>query len=297
MEISHRYMDLVRLMYLCQNNRMKVVAFFLALLFSLSACYERREGCLDLQATNFDLSADRPCADCCQYPSLFLSPQHRIIPADQPDTSFVFSYDSAYAVAPHEQDSFRFQSLFFYLYDFELKGPQANLEVSDELSWYDAQGERRQSKDDFVLVEAGSSSNLLIGTLREYGSFDSLIFWVGLPPEIQTADISRMPEGHPLQFRSDSLNWEEGLGYIPLRLAMYRDADQLSDSIVLRIFEPVRVSLSANNTPFELMPGSDAVLKLQFNYLAWLQGADVRHDQIEALETRLHNQLPDAFSW
>ncbi len=276
---------------------MKFGLFFLSLLFLFSACYEREEGCLDLQATNFDLSADRPCADCCTYPSLLLSPLHRVVPADQPDTSLNFSYDTAYAVEPHLQDSFRFQSVFFYLYNFCLKGPEARLEVPDELSWYDAEGERHVSKDDFVLVEAGSSSRLVLGSLRDYGLFDSLIFWVGLPPEIQAADVARMPSGHPLQIRADSLNWDEGTGYIPFRLAIYRDADQVSDSTVLRIFEPVRIGLSANEAPFEVLQGSDAVLELHINYLAWFQGADVRNDSPDALEARLQSQLSAAFSW
>ncbi len=276
---------------------MKALCAGLLFVVLLTSCYERQEGCLDLQATNFDVAADRPCADCCTYPSLQLSPLHRVIPADQPDTSFVFSYDSAYAVAPFEQDSFRFQSLFFYLYDFRLKGGEGELEVSDAFSWYDAAGQKHTGKDDYVLIDAGSSSRLTIGELRAAGQFDSLIFWVGLPPEIRQADITRMPAGHPLNFRSDSLNWEEGTGYIPLRLALYRDAGQLQDSTVLRVFEPLRIGLSANAGAFEVVQGSDAVLKLQFNYLSWLEGADVRNDLPENLEERIRQQLPASFSW
>ncbi len=276
---------------------MKTICTGLFFVVLFASCYEKQEGCLDLQASNFDVAADRPCADCCTYPSLQLSPLHSVIPSDQPDTSFAFSYDSAYAVAPFNQDSFRFQSIFFYLYDFRLKGPEGTLEVSDEFSWYDATGEKHTGKDDYLLIDAGSSSRRTIGELHRAGTFDSLIFYIGLPEEIRQADITRMPSGHPLDFRSDSLNWEAGMGYIPLRVALYRDAAQVQDSTVLRIFEPVRISLSANGGAFEVVPGADAVLKLQLNYLAWLEGADLRNDTPEALEERIRQQLPASFSW
>ncbi len=275
--------------------RLLLYVAVMALLFS--ACYERVEGCLDLQATNFELSADRPCEDCCTYPTWKLSPQHRVVPADNPDTSLAFSYDAAYAVAPNLQDSFRFQQIFFYLYDFSLKGANGTLEVSDEFSWYDAAGVQHAGKDDYLLVDAGTSVRMVIGTLRDYGVFDSLVFWVGLPPEIQQADIARMPAGHPLQFRADSLNWEEGIGYIPFRLALYRDASQLQDSVVLRIFEPVRVSLSANDMmPIEIEQGQEAVIELTINYLAWLQGADVQQEDIPTLQMHIRQRLVEAFS-
>ena len=39
-------------------------------------CSSKEEGCLDYRARNFDLDADKGCADCCTYPSLYVDLNH-----------------------------------------------------------------------------------------------------------------------------------------------------------------------------------------------------------------------------
>ena len=41
-----------------------------------SSCADDEEGCLDIQATNFDVTTDIACANCCTYPTLSFRVNH-----------------------------------------------------------------------------------------------------------------------------------------------------------------------------------------------------------------------------
>ncbi|HMV23421.1 MAG TPA: hypothetical protein PKA71_03780, partial [Saprospiraceae bacterium] len=48
--------------------------FLSSVVLFFTACYQPKEGCLDINATNFDATADEEC--CCQYPVLQLKFKH-----------------------------------------------------------------------------------------------------------------------------------------------------------------------------------------------------------------------------
>ncbi len=63
---------------------MSRVGGVIALVFFLAGCYEPKEGCLDPQAVNYDVTADEACADCCTWPSLRLSVKHAMLRRTSP---------------------------------------------------------------------------------------------------------------------------------------------------------------------------------------------------------------------
>ncbi len=53
-----------------KNQTLLSLPFLIALFCILSGCYEPIDGCLDPLSSNFSLTADNDCEDCCSYPSI-----------------------------------------------------------------------------------------------------------------------------------------------------------------------------------------------------------------------------------
>ena len=96
----------------------------------LNACYEDQEGCLDINATNFDVEADINCPDCCTFPMLQLDYQHK---AETADTTINFSYESI-TYQDGAGNPFRVRSVQYYLSDFHLIIPGGDtVQVADTI--------------------------------------------------------------------------------------------------------------------------------------------------------------------
>ena len=93
----------------------QLIILCLLVLALCSSCYEVVEGCLDTNAVNFAIDADRECEDCCTYPTLSI----RFVNIwDDGDTSFTFNYNAIYEDAGGQ--AFSFNRITYYLKDFAL---------------------------------------------------------------------------------------------------------------------------------------------------------------------------------
>lgn len=243
-------------------------------LFLCSSCYQKEEGCLDLRAVNFDVTADIPCSDCCTYPALSIKPEHRVI---LPDTTLVFRYDSLYSVSAFPDVKFRVHQLRYYLSGFRLLRTGGKGEVTDSITLYLPQGPGDTLSvrvvDDFVLADRNFLQAVQLGAWNGDGLFDRLEFLIGLSPDIRLADPGRLPAGHQLAAPAGGVNWEEGTGYIS-NYFMYSLEDQPQDTIRVPMTTAVPVSVGLN-PPLDLKPGFNIRLSLYFNYLAWWEGLDL----------------------
>ena len=88
-------------------------------------CEPPTRGCLDIEATNLDVSADAPCEDdCCTYPQLVLT-------VNQEYNGAIWRPDSAY-----QNDLgywFRIRSIVFYLSDFTFFQNGTSYQITDSL--------------------------------------------------------------------------------------------------------------------------------------------------------------------
>jgi hypothetical protein len=184
----------------------------LPLLFS--SCYEKEEGCLDIQAVNFDPGADLACEDCCTYPSLSLRVEHRVI---FDDTIVPFRYDSLYSVEPFPDVNFRVHRLRYLISGIRLLNTEGEGRVTDTVSVYVSQNPGDTTSliavNDFVLADRSFLQAAQLGGWDGYGVFDRLEFIFGVDPALQYGIPSKMPSGHPLGTQAAEFNWEEGQGY------------------------------------------------------------------------------------
>ncbi len=53
------------------------LVIFIGWIIILNSCYESKEGCLDPLSSNYDVSSDNDCTDCCIYPSISWKLDHQ----------------------------------------------------------------------------------------------------------------------------------------------------------------------------------------------------------------------------
>lgn len=271
----------------------------LLLMVFLSGCYEPKDGCLDVNATNFDLDADRPCPDnCCEYPELRLSLQHKWV---YPAAAYTLNLgDTLYPDAGGHL--FRLDKIAFLLSGFRLTFSDGSiLQVSDSLEIdkfaADLSREPAVIKDDILLVKPPGSAGLVVGNFRNSGVIQSISFTIGLEDPANSADPSSAPNSHPLQDTAQFI--EPGLGYYANKISLFRTAES-TDTIPLALNMPVTGSRTGVSLPvtdhFILQPGFNLRITLQVDYSRWFaQIQDIRNDPPEILIRKIVDSLAQSF--
>lgn len=264
------------------------------ILFLLPSCYEPQEGCLDIQATNFDAEADNQCPDCCTYPNMALGFRHRVVKAD---TFFNLVYlDSVY------NDDFgqpyRFKNIQFYVSNFHLIRPDGSEElVSDQLQ-FELQGteEKISVENNFALVNRNTFTDYTLGTYVVSGDFAGMRFALGVEGEANQADPNTLPEDHPLHIEED-MYFNADSGYVFNRIELFRDttaADTIPTVLEIGLNDNLReVTLPAS---FNLIEGFDIVVTLQVDYLTWFRGVDIKNDSEEQMRDKIVQNITESFS-
>ncbi|MFT5386456.1 MAG: hypothetical protein ACI8X3_002406 [Saprospiraceae bacterium] len=261
-------------------------ALFLSLLLIIS-CKDRIDGCRDIEATNYDVSADDPCSDdCCTYPSLLLEVSHKY-------DSLNFSFASTYIIAG---DTLRFEQVIFYLSNFRLVNETDSMEVVDTIE-LDIIGQGTDIfKDDYTLVSRSVSSfSYNVGQIRGTGEFNTLKFSVGIAGNAAFANAGTVTDGHPLSINTDTL-WTDTAGYVFNRVTVIPDTSNIS--IVRQIDinggeNLVEVSLAFSQ---EVILGIDVEIPLKIDYEKWFSGIDFVNDSTDVIITNIVEQTTNAFS-
>ena len=264
---------------------------FLAL---LPACIEDQEGCLDLDAVNFDVEADIDCIEpCCTYPALQLAVRHRVVSADFPDSLQRFRYDSIYLLgndaAPISFDVFRFyvQNVALLLSD------GSALQVADRLEVFSPTAGALTLIDDVALIDQAEFGNRRLGSLLPGGTVTGVAFEVSLPEAWQLIAPGEFPEGHPLRVGPSELLFDTLDGYSGLA-TVFRIPPTTADSTVVRFLGEIPVSL-ALDTPVPLRRGFDVTISLQLNYERLFESTAIATATDGTLFSAIVDRLPNCF--
>lgn len=243
----------------------KRTLYLLWISFLALQCNQPTEGCRDVQATNYDVTADEDCEmSCCVYPTLTLqiSPKIRQV-IDNVDTIIAFSYDKQYALPDNLADTFSVQRIRAYLSDFRLISTIGDThKISDTKTIELATGENVTLSDDFFLFDAGSSSYEL-GTFNEQDIYDKVKFNVGLYSELKGVNPDETMINRLKKIAPDSLNYDDTYGYIAQRYVIFAPHTAV-DSTVLSVFNPQEIELPI--TPITFKSGYDGTLKMTMRY-------------------------------
>jgi len=267
------------------------LAFVLLLLvFHLlyfSSCFEPREGCLDIEATNFDAAADENC--CCFYPALRLTLLPRY------DT-LIWKPDTAYEYAPGRW--FRIKQAVFYLSDFQVLQNGTPIPVSDTLglSVFGPSNDtlREVFTNDFQLVRR-TTLNYAVGTFRPAGAFEAVRFRVGIPDAAQRIVPELAPDGHPLRPQGEGLWLGKDTGFVALKLIITRDSIETTVPDTLIFSRPDFSSLVLQSDgAFQHESGYDFPMQLIADFRELFRDVDLTTGDISAWKARMVANLPAA---
>lgn len=159
------------------------IAYFL--LFSLYAivflsCADKTEGCLDYSAISIDVTAEKACEKCCQYPKFNLS--FVVYDTVNSTINFVRKGDTIKTT----RDSLILDKIGFYINDIKLSfNSSGDVLIQDTLGvFYSAEADAEKSLFSLSNARIFSSSNTQVGAFKTYGTIEGLSFNVGVPQNL-----------------------------------------------------------------------------------------------------------------
>lgn len=272
------------------RRRSTALLLFLTGGMLLTGCYEPKEGCLDVRAVNFDVSADIDC--CCEFPALKVEVLQRF-------DSLVWLPDQVYTNALGQP--FRLQHVALYLSGFEFGRNGMLYGVEDSLLfkvWDPGSADtlERRLRDDIILVRR-SPSEYTVGQFSESGAFESLRFRVGAGADARDVIPELAPNGHPLRPQAENLWLGRDTSYAALRLVVVRDtlSGTLPDTLYFTRQDFDNPVIEETRT-FNHQTGYDFRVRLTIDYARLLQGVDWQNGDKTVWKNTIANNLSATFS-
>lgn len=262
--------------------------FFFICCYLLTSCFQPETGCLDIEASNFDLSADEQCGadddsgSCpCTYPTISIGT------VDQDFAKQAFKRESIYQV---EGGYVRIKSLKFYLSEFRfIRSDGEYIGVEDTITLTTFNDDSDLFEDNFLLIS--QQTNVSIGMVKQSATYDSIRFLVGISSTANTANPTTIrSSNHPLADDEMHFGTQEE-GYIFNKIVLTKDTiTDLRDTIPTEdiIFEiggndklvEVKLPISYENTSGK----SFSIGTLRIDHAKWFDGINFAADS-DALMT------------
>ena len=247
-------------------------------MFSLlcAACFDAREGCLDISATNFDVAADKDC--CCTYPLLNANILHRI---DTNPLTLGAKYGGV------SGDSFAILDFAFYLSDFTVFRQNEAFYVQDTVRM----GILKNSdtvyvgfRDDIIAVQRNNAPVHVIDTFPYQGIFDKITFRFGLKDSLLEVLRSEAPSGHPMGSGNRGLynSLVQEYDGMWMNVVRFLPPNNQADTLMLRFSSsglPADIDLFGTQTLVQ-KTGFDLTFTLEIDYLKWFATVDLQADEM-----------------
>jgi hypothetical protein len=273
--------------YLSKDRFRKFLKFPKSILFILTVifqnCQAPTEGCLDVRATNFDVTASKACEKACQctYPALVISANYKM------DTSN-FYFDSTYMSGGQK---FRVVSAQMYLSDFQLINSQNSVfRTLDSVALSRATDTINVLKN-YALVGKSVGFDFAIGSFTGTGGFTKFKFRVGLDDVTAKAVPTKMPLTDPLSIKSDSMYISSSKQYIFNKFVIAKGVN-FKDTLRLNILAPQDLQIVKN---LSFTEGVNAKIPLTINYSKFFTGVDFSLAP-KLIEDKISLNTPTVFS-
>ena len=277
-----------------KNGALKGGLWLFLLASTLPACYQPVEGCLDINAANYDVEADNPCDDCCMYPQLKWRFRHRRI---TPQGTVNFSY--ADTLTDDFGQPFRVTRITYYLQGARLVRPDGmEWGVEDTVSLYyaTAPGDTVSQlfQDDFFQLNANNFNTFGVGTFREDGTFSGQKLLIGLTTDAARTIPLRAPDNHPL---ADETLWQADSGYVQCRIELFPGVTE-ADTIlkIINLYSPNPLTEIQGFLPLDIPLGFSPVVIVEVNYAPWFSGVNIRQDATEIIAQKVAENLRQTFT-
>ena len=265
-----------------------------------STCYTPIEGCLDINATNYQVDTDRSCGGCCTYPDLTVDFQHKVV---LPDTVYNLVYeDSTYFDGAG--NAFSIRNIDLYFSEAHLVRPDGSiLQVTDTLQLpveqADGSVQLEVIEDNFTQVNPGVFGQKTMGKILGSGSFNQVQFKLGVPDPANLVAPVEFPLEHPLA--DTALYIDQTEGRLFYRIDLFRiqgQADTIETRILISGSDQLRTLELPVDEPaeFYLDPGRAPKIELRIDYLTWFRDVDLVTDPPSLIAEKIVNNATQSFS-
>ncbi len=267
---------------------LKNAAYFLPFFLLTTACEEPKKGCTDIRATNFDVAAAQDDNTTCTFPKLVVQVAYIIGGNGLKDSSLLNT--SAYKNALGQP--FKILQAATYLSDFQLVTSDNKIfKTTDSIALYRTTDTIR-ALNSFAMIGRNNGFEFTIGTFEAVGkTFTKLRFNVGLTPEANQTDAVKMPSGHPLSIRPDSMYNRATKAYIFNKLLIAKGTN-FGDTLSLNMTTLNAIELTKNLPTKE---GANVTISLIINYLQLLNDVDLTKSK-NLIEAQVVTNTSKAFS-
>jgi hypothetical protein len=216
------------------------------------------EGCLDINASNFDLNADRACPDCCTYPSVFLTLSQKWV-----DRNFALT-DTLRDI--HDRP-YRINDLKYYLSSWTWYGTDHQWHTVDSAQ-ITCNGNIIHYTPDILLIDA-KQFNYTLGTYHQSPDIDSIRFLFGLSESFGCLNDSAAP----VILSDKSPLWDSPVQSLAtVRLVLQPDISSTDLDTIFIHYQQV----FGMNYDLILQPGFSTTFKLTVDYFKWFGNADIQ---------------------
>ncbi|NNF34664.1 MAG: hypothetical protein HKN68_11170 [Saprospiraceae bacterium] len=266
-----------------KRSRAIELLFFTLLLSLITSCYESVDGCLDPEATNYDVNADNDCDDCCILPSFNILMSYLVDGESYIDgNSFRVS-----------QQGLMIEDFHFFISDISLIDPDGNeVDYEDEFLIYDQSQSGENITEDFKYF----ASNQFRGTLeniRYSGFINEIRFNIGLTERINSYDKDSLEVNTELSKAPDSVYVSIQEGY---EFYSFQIRDTIENSIEIRETDAYPLpEINVILDDVEIRRGFNDELNLFIDFGLLFDGINLREmNESEVLMTIIDN-FPGSF--
>lgn len=255
----------------------------------LTACQEKVEGCMDPRAINFDPEADTPSETGCEYYQLELEWQHYA--QNAPNDTFRFGN----WISDDAGEAFYLDRCNWLGSEVRLTPVGSNIPVSSpaRVFLYKNDGSVEEAEDNFFLMFLDNFSADATGW-NTLGDFNQLSFKIGVDPTFQIVNPSRTTiEGHPLSATA-----------FPY---LYDSTTTAFSTLELVVVQPTngnrRIEIRLDDVfdftfPYTIgvEDGQNIPIRIRLDYDILFTGISFSNDTVAAIENKLRQNIPSAFS-
>ena len=227
--------------------------------FSTVGCNTRIQGCLDVNANNFDLNAELSCDGCCTYPSSLLS-----LTQKWNDRNFA-STDTLYDL--HGQP-YKLRDLKYFLSAWNWKDSNGSLYTVDSVNAICDDDQFTYAPDNLMIDI--NQFIYTMGTIRQSPNIDSLYFLIGIAQDFSCLDTED-PET-PSELTNQSPLWNPQTEALEtMRIVVQRDLNTENfDTVFIANTAQIQLPYS-----YQMVAGENTSFTLTVNYAQWFQDVDI----------------------
>ena len=239
-----------------------------------ASCNTRVEGCLDINAENFDLNGERPCSGCCTYPSIGLSLSQKW--ADRNFSNEDTLYDS-------QSHAYKIEDLKYFLTSWSWTDTEGTPFTIDSVDATCDEDVLRYTPD--IMVIDTRQFVYTFGTMRKAPHAITLHSIMGLAEDFSCLDAS--DPATPVNLTDNSPLWNSQTGSLEtIRLIVQRNLEETKLDTVF-IQHQLLFDLGYD---LQMANGKDTLFNLTVNYQQWFKDVDV--DDLSSFASSIPSNIP-----